>query len=73
MHATGVETVVARGQGEAVQLRRAAVQGGRNWPVGSAVAEPLQPHQQHTLADRRPGWQQGSLPSKSSDKCASDH
>lgn len=71
--AAGVETVVAGGQGEAVQLRRAAVQGGRNRPVGSAVAEPLQPHQQHTLADRRPGWQQGSLPSKSSDKSASDH
>lgn len=69
MHAAGVETVVAGGQGEAVQLGRAAVQGGGNWPARSAAAPPLQPHQQHALADGRPGWQQGSLPSKSSDKC----
>lgn len=45
VHATGVETVVTGGQGEAVQLSCSAVQGGRNWPVGSTVTEPLQPHQ----------------------------
>lgn len=62
--AAGIKTVVARGSGGAVQLRRATVQCGRNWPASPAVAQPLYPHQHHTLADRRPGWQQGSLPSK---------
>lgn len=62
--AAGFKTVVPRGSGGAVQLRRATVQRRRNWPASPAVAQPLYPHQHHTLADRRPGWQQGSLPSK---------
>lgn len=70
VHAACRETVVAGGQGEAVQLSCAAVQRGRDRPASSAAAQALQPHQQHPLADRRPGRQQGPLPGKSGHKCA---
>lgn len=62
--AAGFETAVTRGSGGALRLCCAAVQRGRNWPASPSVAQPLHPHQPHTLADRRPGRQQGSFPSK---------
>lgn len=52
-----------------MQLSCAPVQCGRNWSASPSVAQPLYPHQHHTLADRRPGRQQGSLPSKCCLKC----
>lgn len=60
--AVGFKAVVTRGPGGAMQLCCTAVWCGRNWPAGATAAKPLHTHQQYTLADRRPRWQQDSLP-----------
>lgn len=65
VHAARRETAAPGAQGESVPLGRAAVPRGRHGPAGSAAAQPLQPHQQHALADGRPGRQQGPLPGES--------